>query len=152
MEVLAKTDLQDLYRITDGVLLVVNKFTYTDNNPCIFNGNTKLYNTKCQSGLKILRDDYNYRNNTVITKGTALYFGRVVEPTNNKSNWNFQIKTTGDSFSGDSQLIEGYIDNVLEIINSYRLDGVSINKYTVDSYVPKANGLSVVDRIKKGLV
>ena len=26
MEVLAKTEYQDLYRVTDGVLLVVNKF------------------------------------------------------------------------------------------------------------------------------
>ena len=30
MEVLANTEYQDVYRIVDGVLLIVNKFLYKD--------------------------------------------------------------------------------------------------------------------------
>lgn len=33
MEVLTQTEYQDIYRITDGVLLVVNKFSYNNKYP-----------------------------------------------------------------------------------------------------------------------
>ena len=67
MEVLANTEYQDVYRITDGVLLVVNKFLYKDyskktkriigvNNTG--RDNCKTYNKGCQSCLKELKRDY----------------------------------------------------------------------------------------------
>lgn len=36
MEIVVQTDYQDIYRITDGVLFIVNKFNpidYSDNTP-----------------------------------------------------------------------------------------------------------------------
>ena len=55
MQVLAKTEYQDLYRITDGVLLVVNKFKpieYGENKwISLFNPNVKSYKKGCQKQL-----------------------------------------------------------------------------------------------------
>ena len=67
MEVLANTEYQDVYRIVDGVLLIVNKFLYKDyskkTNRIVEVNNTgrdncKTYNKGCQSCLKELKRDY----------------------------------------------------------------------------------------------
>lgn len=61
-QVLAETEYQDLYRITDGVLLVVNKFKpiYCGKDKWIslFDPKVKSYNKGCQKQLKILKEDY----------------------------------------------------------------------------------------------
>ena len=72
MEVLAKTEYQDLYRVTDGVLLVVNKFVPIEyENEKYFTVHRRgvkqgKYNKGCQDWLKILKEDYydEYRNIT----------------------------------------------------------------------------------------
>lgn len=54
MEVLAKTEYQDLYRVTDGVLLVVNKFVPIEYENekyfTVYRGKVKQskYNKGCQ--------------------------------------------------------------------------------------------------------
>lgn len=64
MEVLAKTEYQDLYRVTDGVLLVVNKFVPIKyENEKYFSVRRRgvkqgKYNKGCQDWLKILKEDY----------------------------------------------------------------------------------------------
>ena len=90
LEVLAKTEYQDLYRVTDGVLLVVNKFVpieyekekyFTVHRRGVKQGK---YNKGCQDWLKVLKEDYydEYRNITV-AKGTVTYIDRPVISTNN---------------------------------------------------------------------
>ena len=48
VQALAETEYQDLYRITDGVLLVVNKFKPIDygedKNVCLYDPKVKSYN------------------------------------------------------------------------------------------------------------
>ena len=51
MEIVVKTDYQDIYRITDGVLSVVNKFHRIDSLPFHVVKN-KPYNSKTQ-GLRV---------------------------------------------------------------------------------------------------
>lgn len=62
MQVLAETEYQDLYRITDGVLLVVNKFKPIDYGEdkyvSLYDPKVKSYNKGCQKRLKILKEDY----------------------------------------------------------------------------------------------
>lgn len=118
METLAETEYQDLYRITDGVLLVVNKFKPIDYGEdkyvSLYDPKVKLYNKGCQKQLKILKEDYysKYADVTV-SQGTVLYYGRPVRLVN-KNKWNYQIKTTGECFSGDIKKITELLNKILE--------------------------------------
>lgn len=124
VEILAETEYQDLYRITDGVLLVVNKFKPIDYGEdkyvSLYDPKVKSYNKGCQKRLKILKEDY-YRQYDDITvpKGTVLYYGRPVELAD-KSEWNYQVKTTGESLSGDFDEVTELLNEILKKINSNR--------------------------------
>lgn len=121
VQVLAETEYQDLYRITDGVLLVVNKFKPIDYGKdkwiYLYDPKVKSYNKGCQKRLKILKEDY-YKQYDDITvpKGTVLYYGRPVELAD-KSEWNYQVKTTGEALSGDYYEITELLKNILKIID-----------------------------------
>lgn len=121
MQVLAETEYQDLYRITDGVLLVVNKFKpiyYGEYKyVSLYDPKVKSYNKGCQKRLKILKEDY-YKQYDDITvpKGTVLYYERPVELVD-KSEWNYQIKTTGESLSGDFDEVTELLTSIIKIID-----------------------------------
>ena len=121
VQVLAETEYQDLYRITDGVLLVVNKFKPIyygeDKNVSLYDPKVKSYNKGCQKRLKILKEDY-YKQYDDITvpKGTVLYYERPVELVD-KSEWNYQIKTTGELLSGDFDEVTELLTNIIKIID-----------------------------------
>lgn len=124
MQALAETEYQDLYRITDGVLLVVNKFKPIDYGEdkyvSLYDPKVKSYNKGCQKRLKILKEDY-YKQYDDITvpKGTVLYYERSVELAR-KDEWNYQIKTTGESLSGDFNEVTELLNEILKKINSNR--------------------------------
>lgn len=118
METLAETEYQDLYRITDGVLLVVNKFKPIDYGEdkyvSLYDPKVKSYNKGCQKQLKILKEDYYSKYEDVIVfQGTVLYYGRPVELAC-KEEWDYQIKTTGECFSGDIKKITELLNKILE--------------------------------------
>lgn len=124
VQVLAETEYQDLYRITDGVLLVVNKFKPIDYGEdkyvSLYDPKVKSYNKGCQKRLKILKEDY-YKQYDDITvpKGTILYYERPVELAD-KSEWNYQVKTTGEALSGDFDEVTELLNEILKKINSNR--------------------------------
>ena len=119
MQILAETEYQDLYRVTDGVLLVVNKFTpiscpHVDRPLYLYSAKTGKYNKGCQDALKVLKADcYNTYANITIPKGTVIYHNYPVESTANKPDWQYQIKTTGDLFSGDTDMMEHWLSDIL---------------------------------------
>lgn len=121
VQVLAETEYQDLYRITDGVLLVVNKFKPIDYGEdkyvSLYDPKVKSYNKGCQKRLKILKKDY-YKQYDDITvpKGTVLYYGRPVELAD-KYEWNYQVKTTGEALSGDYHEIIRLLTDIIKIID-----------------------------------
>lgn len=129
MEILANTEYQDVYRITDGVLLIVNKFLYKDyskkTNRIVEVNNTgrdncKTYNKECQSCLKELKRDYLDTYATVtIPKGTVLYHGYPIEPTIKPENYRYQIKTTGAMMSGDFTDMTSYLEMIAEIMKQH---------------------------------
>ena len=127
MEVLAQTEYQDLYRVTDGVLLVVNKFVtieyenekhFTVSRSKAKQGN---YNKGCQDWLKILKADYydEYSKITVL-KGTVTYIDRPVIPTDNQSDWTYEVKTTGSALSGNYSRIKNLLSDILNTIKEYK--------------------------------
>lgn len=127
MQTLCESEYQDIYRIKDGVLLVVNKFKpidyskITDGYVYIYNSKTHKYKKGCQNCLKILKEDYicydEYADIT-IPKGTVVYYNTPVELLLDKSEYQYQIKTTGEMFSGNSKEIIEYINDIISVINN----------------------------------
>ena len=114
MQTLAETEYQNIYRITDGVLLVVNKFVRTDYPHTLYNPKTNKYNKNCQDGLRVLKEDYyDKHKEIIIKKGTVLYNNRPVVSTTDELSWQYQIKTTGDSFSGNVDLMDKLLSDIL---------------------------------------
>jgi len=125
LEILAKTEYQDLYRVTDGVLLVVNKFVPIEYKNekyfTVYRGKAKQgkYKKGCQDLLKVLKEDYpeEYSGITV-PKGTVTYIDRPVIPTDNQSDWTYEVKTTGNTLSGDFDMIEMLLSSILYTIKT----------------------------------
>ena len=122
IQILAETEYQDLYRVTDGVLLVVNKFKpidyseKTDRHIYLYSSSAKSckYNKSCQDCLKVLKNDYYDKYaDVMIPKGTVLYHSTPVELTTDELEYQYQIKTTGDLFSGDVNEMENMLSDIL---------------------------------------
>ena len=124
MEVLANTEYQDVYRIVDGVLLIVNKFKRIiydeDKYFRVYTSKAKLksYNKGCQKWLKVLKEDYyDAYFNITVPKGTVLYQDYPVEYTIKPENYIYEIKTTGDAFGGDYNEVMDMINNIREVVD-----------------------------------
>ena len=133
IQISAETEYQDLYRVTDGVLLVVNKFKRIDysnvtDKPvgALYRAKTSKYNKGCQDCLKVLKSDYvDTYSNVTVPKGTVLYHNRPVEVTTDGLEYQYQIKTTGDLFSGDADEMENMLSDILYRIRQGKVrDGV----------------------------
>lgn len=125
MEVVVQTNYQDVYRIKDGVLLVVNKFEpidYSDKTKefvLIYRGIAKYksYNKNCQNWLKVLKEDYEYNHCPVIVpKDTVTYMNVPVICTNDKDKWKYELKSTGTAFSGNYDTMLDLITEVYNIV------------------------------------
>lgn len=86
----------------------------------LYDPKVKSYNKGCQKRLKILKENY-YKQYDDITvpKGTVLYYERPVELAD-KSEWNYQVKTTGEALSGDFYEVTELLNEILKKINSNR--------------------------------
>ena len=116
MQILAETEYQDLYRVTDGVLLGVNKFKPIDYSKYVslYTAKTSKYHKGCQDGLKVLKNDYHHSYaDVIIPKGTVIYHNVPVEPVTDKSEITYQIKTTGDLFSGNAERMQEMFEDIL---------------------------------------
>lgn len=125
IEILAETDYQDLYRITDGVLLVINKFKRIEypSEPYFHvytsEAKYKTYNKGCQKWLKVLKEDYTSKyHDIVVPKGTVLYIDYPVESTSNKADWTYEIKTTASCLGGDFVTTENMLNTILNIMKN----------------------------------
>lgn len=121
MEVLANTEYQDVYRIVDGVLLIVNKFKriiYDEDKyfrVSFSESKVKSYNKGCQKWLKILKEDYcDAYSNITVPKGTVLYQDCPIELSNV---YRYEVKTTGISFSGNYSTVKSIINDICEVMD-----------------------------------
>lgn len=130
IQILAETEYQDLYRVTDGVLLVVNKFKPIEYEQekyfRVWKAKQSKYNKGCQDWLKVLKEDFHDEYSDItVKKGTVTYMDRPVEPTTNEADFRYQIKTTGDLFSGDADEMENMLSDILYRIRQGKVrDGV----------------------------
>lgn len=125
MQTVVETEYQDIYRVKDGALLIVNKFkpidysTQTDSFVRVYDDyrNCRQYNKNCQRHLKVLKKDvYVSLSDITIPKGTVLYQGRPVNSINNAEEFEYQIKTTSDSFSGNSSEMAFMLNDIMNIM------------------------------------
>lgn len=126
METLCKSDYQDLYRVTDGVLLVVNKFRYTlENGKYRISTYSKsrdstVYVKGCQDQLrKLIKPRQSYSCGNVCPVGTVVYYGYLIEKCPVEE-YDFQIKTTGDLFSGNAAQLTEVLEEITEKIGEYK--------------------------------
>ena len=113
MEVLCQTEYQDVYRIKSGVLLVINKFRIIERSFISSYSKNRPYD-KHSKDLRVLTDDYYYYpNNKTYKSGQVIYNHYPVELVDNKEEWSFQIKTTGDALSGTFEEITFLLNNIL---------------------------------------
>lgn len=124
MEILANTEYQDVYRILDGVLLIVNKFKriiYDEDKyfrVSFSEAKFKSYNKGCQKWLKVLKEDYHDEySNISVPKGKVLYQDYPVELTIKPENYIYEIKTTGNAFGGDYNEVMDMIKNIRAIMD-----------------------------------
>lgn len=129
MEVLANTEYQDVYRIVDGVLLIVNKFKRIiydeDKHFRVYTSKAKLksYNKGCQKWLKILKEDYyDAYSNITVPKGTVLYQGYPIKLSNI---YKYEVKTTGTSFSGNYSTVKSIINDIRGIMDGNEIKDVT---------------------------
>lgn len=128
MEVIVKTDYQDVYRISYGVLLVVNKFEYITISDgtcprllCLRNGD-KPYKAGCMKELRVLKKKVVHEPSEFdptpyeFPVGTVLHSGLPVQPTENKDKWKHEIKTTGSCFSGSKEEVLNMIKDITDLI------------------------------------
>lgn len=119
MQVVCECDYQDIYRITDGVLLVVNKFEYKGEPRSVYTRDMKTgkYHKDCQEYLKVVKKDFYYKYDDITyEKGTVMYHNCVVQKTDDKSKWKYQIKTTGDAFSGNHEKMTEMLNTIRELM------------------------------------
>ncbi len=123
MEIVTQTDYQDIYRITDGVLFIVNKFVpidYSDQTKEFVylhrsEAKYKSYNRNCQNWLNVLKEDYEYKYcPVIIPKETVTYIDIPVICTNDKDKWKYELKTTGTAFSGNYDTMLDMVTDVLD--------------------------------------
>jgi hypothetical protein len=107
------------------VLLVVNKFVpikyENEKYFTVYRGKVKQgkYNKRCQDWLKVLKEDYHDEYSGItVPKGTVTYIDRPVIPTNNQSDWKYEVKTTGSALSGDFDMIEMLLSSILYAIRT----------------------------------
>lgn len=121
MKTVVETEYQDIYRIIDGVLLIVNKFksvdysSQTDRIISVYDGKFKSYNKNCQKKLRILKEDCNMYGIT-IPKGTVTYNLFPVEIVSDKADYKYEIKTTGNMFSGNNESMSKMLNEIISKI------------------------------------
>lgn len=130
MKTVVQTEYQDIYRVVDGVLLVVNKFEsmYVEGveYPTVYPVNRagmRSYNKNCQQQLKVLKNEWHCKGSWYtpawsIPAGTVLYGSIPVITISDKNKWQYEIKTTGNMFSGNAVEILEMLHNIENVVGN----------------------------------
>jgi hypothetical protein len=118
-------ELQDIYRLQPGVILIVNKFKnkyhfgYSQklSNDCKEKGMPGCYKLKESQTIEVYDNDIGRCVNKTFPEGTYLFQHYTVEPIDQLdiSQYDVELKLAGGTFSGD---IKSLIDLLNKIQNS----------------------------------
>lgn len=116
MEVVAKTEYQDVYKLKHNTLLVVDKFEemYPDKR-ITYSGENSIYNPNTKN-LYIAKVEHNDRDKEFVKTGTVIFCTAPVIPTSDKSKWRYKIIISGKYFD-DITLKIGDVSSTLKMLS-----------------------------------
>lgn len=117
-EAIQKHELQDIYRLQPGVILIVNK--YKPITSWIYSDIRRI--TKAVKGLKgglMLKEAYTH-NGVTLPAGTILLNRTPVKPITNLREFSMELKLSGGAFHGDYDEHLALYRKVEHILEIYR--------------------------------
>lgn len=101
--------------MTDGVLLIVNKFKYMfkQRDFVEHSGQRRKMYDKNTKDLTINQEDKIDWYGNFVPKGTVLYNNYPVMPIDNQQDWIYEIKTTSNALGGNFNEIESLLNDIL---------------------------------------
>jgi hypothetical protein len=120
-EVTQQHELQDIYRLCTGVILIVNKFV-TDYSTVINSWEFSPGEAKKISGMKhcyqLIRDHKAY-NDRIYKAGTYIANNRPVTPTNTFSEFELELKLAGGAYAGTIDTFNDLGKKIKSILHNY---------------------------------
>ena len=124
MEQITKHEYLDVYRIADGVLLKVKK--YKDSETCHIGWHTiekyksSLTKLKGLKNLFVVNSDIKCEYGWFeLNVGDVIFESEHIIPITNPSEYRYEIKTTGEMFSGNYKEVSNYLYIIIEIMDKY---------------------------------
>ncbi len=126
-EILQEHEIQDIYRVCSGVLLKVNKFAISDIHwNWVDTKNHKKSLSKVE-GIKncfklkedVVVNKYLHTKGDIVLKDTIIFEDFIIKPINNPYNYFYELKTTGNSFSGDFNGFNELLATIEQIKSRY---------------------------------
>ena len=122
-ETIQEHEYQDIYRLTPGVLLKINKYATSE---IYWNWTDSKENKKQLLKIEGLSKCYKLKNEVitsyrkqVIPKDTIIFEDGIIIPITNKNNFFYELKTTSSCFSGDLEEFKELTEMINKILNKY---------------------------------
>ena len=126
MEIVLKSEYQDIYRLKKGVLFFVNKFhpLYNGDGGVDYIGysKSKRYVSVRYCDLHVLTEPVTVADRSY-PAGQMLFDGRpICLAESMRDCWTYQLKASGDSFSGDASDMLSMLGEVADVISGSNFD------------------------------
>lgn len=124
VEKITEHEYMDVYRIRDGVLLKVKKYKQSDTRHIGWH-NIKEYKASLEklTGLKnlykVISDIECKYGSWKLSAGDIIFENEHVIPTNNYMEYRYEVKTTGECFSGNWGEFGDIMMDIAKICESY---------------------------------
>jgi hypothetical protein len=122
-EVIQEHEYQDIYRLTPGVLLKINKYKSSE---IYWNWTDSDYHKKELSKVKGLDKCYKLKSEVItkfkkqtVPKDTIIFEQHIIVPIADKKDFFYELKTTGSCFSGNLEEFKELIEMINEVLNKY---------------------------------
>lgn len=117
MEKFQTHDLQDQYRVQNGLIVVVNKFSRKE-----WVGSFDKKKTIKVKGIKntyAVKEPFQTYRSGLLAKGTLIHESHVIEPITATSEFTFEIKTNG-AIIGTAVEQAHLLNQIQDILDSYK--------------------------------
>lgn len=133
MQRVVTTEYQDIFRITDGALLVINKFKKEQSalkrlscggwSELIKRNkkNFKKVHPQCQDTLKIVEFGFTDKKTGLFFKKGTVFYQDIPTYLVSQNEWDYQIKTSGTDFSGNPDEMEKMLSEILFLIRTGKM-------------------------------
>ncbi|QPK89839.1 hypothetical protein IEN91_05220 [Bacillus velezensis] len=118
MERIQSHEIKDIWRVRDGLLIVISKFQSLGCN--IYDNQMKTRIVRGCKGLKELKEDYiDQWSKKTYRKGTLLLHATPVEPITDVNKFRVEIKSSGGSVLGSITEMNSVLNDIKTILFKY---------------------------------